>query len=151
VIEDRNLGVGTKLVANYKKQRYVCIVEATEEGEGVLYVLEDGSKHKSPSSAGMKVMAGKAVNGWRFWSLEGEAQPVANGTAEKAPRKAKQKAKKIIFKTPNQQNLEDGEVRWFCAACMKGWVAGSDQPQVCPDGHRIDDPELTGEPGEGAE
>jgi len=150
MIEDRNLSVGTRLVANYKKQRYVCTVEAADEGEGVLYVLEDGSKHKSPSAAGMKVMGGKAVNGWRFWSLEGGATPAGNGT-EKALRQAKTKAKKIIFKTPNQQNLKEGEVRWFCAACMKGFVAGTEQPQVCPDGHRIDDPELTGEPGEGAE
>ena len=151
MIENRNLGVGTKLVANYKKQRYVCTVEAAEEGEGVLYVLEDGSKHKSPSAAGMKVMGGKAVNGWRFWSLEGGATPASNGATEKPPRQAKPKAKKLIFKTPNQQNLKEGEVRWFCAACMKGFVAGTDQPQVCPDGHRIDDPELTGDVGEGAE
>ena len=72
-IENRNLEAGTRLVANYKKQRYVCTVEA--EGEGVAYVLEDGTRHKSPSAAGMKVMGGKAVNGWRFWSLEGEEKP----------------------------------------------------------------------------
>jgi hypothetical protein len=151
MIEDRNLSVGTRLVANYKKAQYVCTVEAAEEGDGVLYVLEDGSKHKSPSAAGMKVMGGKAVNGWRFWNLDGEARPAANGVAEEPARRAKQKVKKIIFKTPNQQNLKEGEVRWFCAACMKGFVGTSEQPQVCPEGHRIDDPELTSDAGEGAE
>ena len=60
VIENRNLEAGARLVANYKKSRYVCTVEAAEEGEGVVYVLEDGSKHKSPSAAGSKVMGGKA-------------------------------------------------------------------------------------------
>jgi hypothetical protein len=151
MIENRNLSVGTRLVANYKKVGYVCTVEAAEEGDGVLYVLEDGSKHKSPSAAGMRVMGGKAVNGWRFWSLDGEATATENGASEKAPRQAKQRVKKIIFKTPNQQNLKEGEVRWFCAACMKGFVGTPEQPQVCPEGHRIDDPELTSDAGEGAE
>ena len=51
-IEDRNLPVGTRLVANYKKQTYVCTVEAAEDGEGLAFVLEDGSRYKSPSAAG---------------------------------------------------------------------------------------------------
>jgi hypothetical protein len=53
-IENRNLPTGTKLWANYKKTRYVCRVEAGEEEGSVVYVLEDGSKHKSPSAAGSK-------------------------------------------------------------------------------------------------
>ena len=73
-IEDRNLPVGTRLVANYKKQTFVCMVEAGEGDDGLAFVLEDGSRHKSPSAAGSKVMGGGAVNGWRFWSVEGAAQ-----------------------------------------------------------------------------
>ena len=42
-IENRNLLVGTRLVANYKKQRYVCTVEANPEDEGVIFVLETAS------------------------------------------------------------------------------------------------------------
>ena len=84
-IENRNLEAGTRLVANYKKQRYVCTVAAAEGGEGVVYVLEDGSRHKSPSSAGMRVMGGGAVNGWRFWSLEVEA-PEPDGVDKTMPR-----------------------------------------------------------------
>ena len=50
-IEDRNLTVGTRLVANYRKQPHVCMVEKAEEGDGKVFVLEDGRKFKSPSSA----------------------------------------------------------------------------------------------------
>src|SRR5687767_9673416 len=81
-IEDRNLPVGTRLVASYKKQTFVCTVEA--EREGLAFVLEDGSRHKSPSAAGSKVMGGGTVNGWRFWSIEG-----ATAKAEKAEKPAK--------------------------------------------------------------
>ena len=62
-IENRNLPVGTRLWAAYKKTRYVCTVEAGEEDGTLAFVLEDGSRHKSPSAAGSKVMGGKAVNG----------------------------------------------------------------------------------------
>ncbi len=34
-IEDRNLGAGTRLVATYKKQAFVCTVEAGEDGKPV--------------------------------------------------------------------------------------------------------------------
>jgi hypothetical protein len=145
-IENRNLLAGTRLVAYYKKQRYVCTIEAAEEGEGVVYVLEDGSRHKSPSAAGMKVMGGKAVNGWRFWSLEGDApEPKAEPTEK--PAKAR-KGRKLIYRAPNQQGIAQDKSRWFCTACMKSFVQdGKDEPQVCPEGHRIDDPELTGAVG----
>ncbi len=148
-IENRNLEAGTRLVAKYKKQIYICTVEA--EGEGVVYVLEDGTRHKSPSSAGMKVMGGKAVNGWRFWSLEGES---ARTTQEEKPTREPRarKARKLIYRSPNQQRVAEGKTRWFCTACMKSFVQDGDaEPQVCPEGHRINDPELTGAVGAAAE
>ena len=40
-IEDRNLTVGTRLVANYKKQAVACAVEKAKEGDGVLLVLSE--------------------------------------------------------------------------------------------------------------
>ena len=86
-IENRNLPVGTSIWANYKKTRYVCTVEAGEEEGSVVYVLEDGSKHKSPSAAGSKVMGGKAVNGWRFWTVEGD-EPAPAPEAEKPAKKS---------------------------------------------------------------
>jgi len=44
VIENRNLPVGTRLVATYKKQDYVCTVEAGEEGK--LAFVYDGKRYK---------------------------------------------------------------------------------------------------------
>ena len=43
-IEDRNLTVGTRLVASYRKQAHACMVEKAEEGDGKVFVLEDGRK-----------------------------------------------------------------------------------------------------------
>jgi hypothetical protein len=70
-IENRNLPVGTRLVATYKKVQHVCTIEQREDGK-VEYVLEDGQRFKSPSAAGSAVINGMACNGWRFWSLESE-------------------------------------------------------------------------------
>jgi rubrerythrin len=143
VIENRNLEVGTRLVANYKKQAYVCVVDAAGDGEeGIAFVLEDGKRFKSPSAAGSAVMGGGAVNGWRFWSLEGEAAAPST-EAEAKPEKPKAesgKGKKTIYRNPNQQNLPEGKTRWFCVACMKGFVTdGSDAPAACPEGHPMED------------
>jgi hypothetical protein len=50
--ENRNLPVGTRLVANYKKTRFVCTVVAGEEEGQTAFALEDGKTFKSPSAAG---------------------------------------------------------------------------------------------------
>jgi len=153
-IENRNLEVGTRLVANYKKQAHVCTVAAAEEGEGVVFVLEDGKTFKSPSAAGSAVMGGKAVNGWRFWSVEGDerAKEAAVQADQDAPPKARSgRAKKLIYRIPNQRGVAEGKSRFFCTACMKGFEAEGDQaPAVCPQGHRADDAELTAPAGVGA-
>jgi hypothetical protein len=113
-IENRNLLAGTRLVANYKKQTYVCSIEAAEEGEGIVFVY-DGKSYKSPSAAGSAVMGGTACNGWRFWSVEGEEpKPAAekNETKPKAkaagknstPKKPKtRKATKLIYPMPTRR------------------------------------------------
>ena len=89
-IEDRNLTAGTRLTATYRKVRYVCTVEAEGEEGKLAFVLEDGKRFKSPSSAASAVMGGAAANGWRFWSLEGStpAAPAADA-AESAPKERK--------------------------------------------------------------
>ena len=134
-IEDRNLKLGTRLVANYRKQAHACMVEKTEEGDGVLFVLEDGRKFKSLSSAASAVMGGKAVNGWRFWSVEG-TESKARGGGEK-PEAQAATAKRLVYRVPNQKGIAEGQSRWFCRACMKGFVVeGDQQPEVCPEGHR---------------
>ncbi|HLF76428.1 MAG TPA: hypothetical protein VJB57_02970 [Dehalococcoidia bacterium] len=142
MIENRNLEVGARLVANYKKQTYVCTVTAPEDGDGLLYTLADGRSFKSPSAAGSAVMGGGAVNGWRFWSLEaaeGGSAPPPEATKVSANAKPK-KGKKTIYRTPPGPNLGEGKSRWFCVACMKGFVIeGTDPPAACPEGHPMED------------
>ena len=142
-IEDRNLTVGTRLMANYRKQAHACMVDKAEEGGGILFVLEDGRKFKSASSAASAVMGGKAVNGWRFWSVQ-DAEPKAKEGGEKSETQAS-KSKRLVYRVPNQKGIAEGQSRWFCRACMKGFVLedGDGQPEVCPEGHRGDDPERT--------
>ena len=139
-IEDRNLTAGTRLVASYRKQAHVCMVEKPEEGEGNVFVLEDGRKFKSLSSAASAVMGGKAANGWRFWSVEGTEPKAREGGDEPEARAVK--AKRLVYRVPNQKGIAEGQSRWFCRACMKGFVVeGGGQPEICPEGHR-GEPEL---------
>ena len=150
-IDNRDLPAGTRLAANYKKQRHVCTLEANEEGEGVAFVLESGKRFKSPSAAASAVMGGKAVNGWRFWSLEGEAPAGAPAAPTEPKGKAKKgtRSKKLISKVPNHAGDAEGARRYWCTACMKSFLAeGEGAPEVCPEGHRSDDPELTAPAGE---
>src|SRR5713226_4446691 len=72
-IENRELAAGTRLVARYKKQDRTC--EVVETPDGLRYRLDDGTEHKSPSSAGKRAMDGVACNGWRFWSIAGTEKP----------------------------------------------------------------------------
>ena len=119
------------------------MVEKAEEGEGIRFVLEDGRKFKNPSSAASAVMGGKAVNGWRFWSVQGTKPQGKEGGREK-PETQASKAKRLIYRVPNQKGIAEGQSRWFCRACMKGFVIeGDGQPEACPEGHRGDGPERT--------
>ena len=121
--------------ASYRKQAVACIVEKRDEGGGILFVLEDGRKFKSASAAASALLGGKAVNGWRFWSVQG-AKPKVKEGGEK-PEMQASKAKRLVYRVPNQKGIAEGQSRWFCRACMKGFVIGGDgQPEACPDGHR---------------
>jgi hypothetical protein len=104
-IENRELAAGTRLVARYKKQDRTC--EVVETAEGLRYRLDDGTEHRSPSSAGKAAMDGVACNGWRFWSVAGTEKPkrepkakadkpakAENDPAAKKPAKAKTAPKK---------------------------------------------------------
>ena len=147
-IENRNLTVGTKLWANYKKQRHVATVEDGEEEGSVVYVLEDGTKHKSPSAAGSRVMGGKAVNGWRFWTVEGDEPAATEKPKAEKKSRGKKKQTKTFFKTPSQANAPEGKTSYFCSACMKAFAHdGTDEPEACPEGHRNDDAELNAPSG----
>ena len=87
-------------------------------------------------------MGGAAVNGWRFWSVQGTKPQGKEGGREK-PETQAAKSKRLVYRVPNQKGIAEGQSRWFCRACMKGFVASGDgQPEVCPEGHR-GEPKLT--------
>ena len=130
-LENRNLKPGTKLAARYKGKVHTAEVVKTKDG--VRYRLEDGQEFKSTSSAGSAVMGGNACNGWRFWSL---ASDLKEPTAKAATKKAK-KAKPVFEPMEDQTGAAEGEVRYFCSACMDVFTApkGVD-PVGCPKGHK---------------
>ena len=155
-ITNRTLEAGTRLVATYKKQAYVCTVEKGEDGK-LAYALEDGKRFTSPSAAGSAVMGGVACNGWRFWSVEGETPaPKAEKPAQAEPKaKAATKTKaskpkkqnggngKLLSRAASQEGAGEGRVRWFCNGCMESFlVEGEAEPEACPAGHKASDPEL---------
>jgi hypothetical protein len=95
-IENRELEVGTRLVAQYKGVDYA--LEVVQTDEGLRYRLADGREFRSPSSAGKEVMGGIACNGWRFWSVAGMA-PVRRPRTEKAEKPTKKPSTKNATKT----------------------------------------------------
>lgn len=129
-IENRNLEAGTVLTARYKKANRTCEVVAT--ADGLRYRLDDGTEHRSPSSAGKAAMDGVACNGWRFWSVAGtekprrepkakadkpakaKKEPAAKKPAKAAPRKSA-KGKKAAKKRA-QRAAARGDA-YGCGAC----------------------------------
>jgi hypothetical protein len=104
-------------VANYKKQPYLCTVEAGEDGK--LAFMYDGQSYNSPSSAGTAVI-GTACNGWRFWSIEGDAAAVAD-PEDRDQRQGKLAAATATFDftvdnrtvTVHSQNLDRLRVNYY--------------------------------------
>ncbi len=134
-IENRNLEAGTKLVGRYKKQDHFAEVVKGED-ESIVYRLSDGREFKSPSAAGSAIIGGVACNGWRFWSLAGqesEPEPRANG------KKGRPKKQAIIRPMDNQEGVSEGQVRWWCNACMDSFIVeGDEAPESCPAGHKAE-------------
>lgn len=139
-IGNRTLAAGTRLVANYRKARYACIVSAGDDGKTV-FTLEDGRAFKSPSAAGSAVMAGSACNGWKFWSVDGEAPAPPAQTAAKPKRAGKAKhangEHRAIKPASSQEGAAEGMTKFFCDSCMRGFEHPTDQgePAACPEGH----------------
>jgi len=133
-IENRKLEPGTRLTARYKKETYLA--EVVETPEGLRFRLEDGREYKSPSAAG-KAVVGGACNGWRFWSVSGDAE-AAEPTQTAAPSE-NGKEHRLISRVPNQRGVPEGQTRYFCNACMKSFFAEG-TPECCTQGHSEGDP-----------
>jgi hypothetical protein len=73
LLDAGSLASGATIHADYKGRRYT----ATVDEEGCLR-LEDGSVHKNPSGAAVKV-TGYETNGWRFWRAEVKGKTVPLG------------------------------------------------------------------------
>ncbi len=130
-ITDRNLVAGIELEGFYKKARQFCVVEASADGK-LAFVLEDGRRFKSASAAASAVMGGKAVNGWLFWSLSGEARSEADPAAPQMSRQ-----KRMVYRLPNQKGVAAGKSRWYCGECKQSFVIGAaEEAPTCPAGHR---------------
>ena len=100
-IENRKLEPGTVLTGRYKKEVRRC--EVVETAEGLRYRLDDGTEHKSPSSAG-KAVTGIACNGWVFWSVAGTEKPEREPKTkkEKPPKAAKERTAKSSKANPKK-------------------------------------------------
>jgi hypothetical protein len=105
------------------------------------FTLEDGRLLNRPSSAGKAVKNGVACNGWRFWSLAGEAGAVIVSPAKPSKAKATPKPKGVkrvqqIKKLRIQKEAPEGQTRWFCSACQKGFFRPTgEEPATCDEGH----------------
>ncbi|OAI40634.1 hypothetical protein AYO38_05630 [bacterium SCGC AG-212-C10] len=142
-ITDRNLTSGMTLVATYKKGEHKLLVLG-DETDGLGYQLDGGTIYKSVSAAASAVMKGQAANGWRFWTVEGEqpAVPAAKKTVP-APAKTpkakvppKPKTVKGIRRMKVQTGVPEGQVKYFCSACMKSFLSPSgEEPTACPEEH----------------
>jgi hypothetical protein len=132
-IENRTLEPGTVLTARYKKQDRTCEVVQTDDG--LRYRLDDGTEHKSPSSAGKAAMGGVACNGWRFWSVQGmeparkpKADKPAKEPAAKKEAAPKKSAKGKSAKKPRAQRAASKGDAYGCGAC--GETFGSQKAAV---------------------
>ena len=136
-VEKREFRAGTVLVARYKKQAYRLTVVATEQG--VRFRLEDGQEFKSLSAAGSHLMDGKAVNGWRFWTLEGEGRLAGAGRLGTAQAQPRSVGAPLIHEMENQENVPARRRRWWCTACCDGFLVPANMtPLGCPKGHPAD-------------
>lgn len=144
-ITDRNLAVGTKLVAGYKGKTYHAEVVEFDGGEVRYAVLEHdlAAPYKSLSAAGSAIFGitkdGKArtCNGWDFWKLEGEAE-VADTGATKPARARKAKATTTEPTTPDDAVYGAEGVE--CAYCAHV------SPDAVKAAEHMDEAHPTGEP-----
>ena len=132
-VDKQEFTAGTRLTGRYKKATYM--VEVVETGEGKRIRLEDGREYKSLSAAGSAIMGGKAVNGWRFWSLESEGAAQAGQEQTERPN-GKERKPPALRPMSSQEGVPNGQTRWWCEACCDAFLApASITPVGCPQGH----------------
>lgn len=125
-IENRELAARTRLVARHKGKEHVCEVVQTEDG---LRYRVDGKDFTSPSSAGRAVTGGVAVNGWKFWSLEGTLKERTPKTAKpKAEKTAKKSASKTVKPKAKKGGKKSAKKKVARAASHDSYGCG-----VCPE------------------
>ena len=136
-LENRDLKAGQKLVARYKGQEHTVLVLGDDKA-GLGFELDGETIYKSLSTAGNAVTGG-SVNGWRFWSQEGELKAKRETAATPAGTKRSVKPEsrvKQIRRVPNQKGVAEGQTKWHCSACMASFLAdGTADPDACPQGH----------------
>jgi len=131
-LDKQDLPPGTQLVGTYKNRQYGC--EVVQTAAGLRCQLEDGQLFASLSAAGQAVMGGINCNGWRFWSLAPVEMAVAVGDAD--PKPGKPRGLRIVRRLPNQRGVPEGQVRWFCSACIAAFLSPAGPDVVtCPQGH----------------
>ncbi len=92
-------------------------------------------------------MGGASVNGWVFWTIDGAPTGghVAPNSAE-APTKAERKPRggRKAKRFELISFLAGDHTKMWCAACQLAYPieVGAVLPDVCPAGHRADDPGL---------
>ena len=162
-IENRNLPVGTRLVADYKKTRLRLHGRSRRGGEdrrlrpGGRQALQEPERGRLRGHGrhGLQRLAllerrgrGDEARG-AAPSRDGEE---GSGKKASAPKARKPKATKLIYRMDDQTGATEGMTRWWCSACMDAFeVYGGEKPTQCPEGHRIDDAELTAPAGVTAE
>ena len=133
-VADRNLAAGTKLVAVYKGAHVECVFD----GEAFVF---NGHRYASPSKAGSAACGGTSVNGWRFWTPEGDftapapREPKAKGVRTGGIA-ARTKTVRFISKMANQAGVPEGMVKYWCSSCMAGFtIEAGAAHDTCPAGH----------------
>ena len=132
-IDNRDLTAGTTLTVTYKGKQHRC--EVVQTGEGRKFKLEDGRVFNSPSSAGKAVTGRVSCDGWKFWSVAGK-EGLRGPATRPIGKPTRSKRLRLIKKLPNQKGVEEGQTRWFCSACQKGFnMPTGQEPAACPEGH----------------
>ena len=134
-IEKTELAAGLVLAGRYKGQEHRVLVLGTKPD--LSFELDGATVYKSLSSAAKAAMGGgsASVNGWRFFSIAG-SEPTTKPAPERKTKAATSRTVPQIKKRRKQDGCAEGEVSWWCSACMDSFcLPTGETPEVCPKGH----------------